>query len=391
MSIEAVLGLTDEIYEAATGGGSWSAVGRRLQALLGAHSGAIMLSDPATGALEVLHHDGVPPDAVDAYRRHYRSVDLWTTRAAQLAMKGRARVLVHGEMLVSDEEFLRSEFWNDFARPLGMRYVVGTVAPLGAAGMMPIGLHRSPGRPNFSVEERRLLDALVPHLGRALQLRHRLGLAASPALGALDALPLGVLVLDSEASVLVANRAAEALAREGSPLRLVRAEGHGHATRTVALAQHRDDRDAFLALVRATALAGGAGGALRLRDAAGSASLAVLVAPLPRRLAAGGGTAVGRVPGQALALLRDLSAPPPVPAAGILRDLFGLTAAEAAVARAVASMSGRGLGTVAAASGIAEATLKTHLAQVFAKTGSSSQADLVRLLAGLAMLPPAPP
>jgi DNA-binding CsgD family transcriptional regulator len=67
--------------------------------------------------------------------------------------------------------------------------------------------------------------------------------------------------------------------------------------------------------------------------------------------------------------------------------MFGLTAAEAAVARAVASMSGRGLGTAAAACGIAETTLKTHLAQVFAKTGAAGQADLVRLLAGLAVLP----
>jgi len=388
MSIEAVLGLTEEIYEAATGGGSWRAVGGSLQALLGAQSGAIMLSDPATGGLEILHHDGVPLDAVDAYRRHYRWVDPWTTRAAALAVKGRARVLVHGELLVSDDEFLRSEFWNDFARPLRMRYVVGTVAPLGPAGMMPIGLHRPPGRPNFTADERRMLEAIVPHLARALQLRHRLGLAASPALGALDALPMGVLVLDGEGTVLVANRAAEALARERSPLRLVRAEGRGHATRTVALALHREERDALLRLVRATALGGGAGGALRLRDAAGSASLAVLVAPLPRRLVAGDPCSVGRVPGQALALLRDLSAPPPLPPAAILRELLGLTAAEAMVARAVAAMSGRGLGAVAASCGIAEATLKTHLAHVFAKTGAAGQADLVRLLAGLAMLPP---
>ncbi|WP_198370444.1 hypothetical protein [Roseomonas rosulenta] len=390
MSHEMVLSLTEEIYDAASGGGDWRSVGIRLQALLGAHSGAIMVGDPAAGAMEILHHEGVPLEAVEAYRRHYRKVDLWTTRAAQLALRGRARVLVSGEMLVPDEEFLRSEFWNDFARPLGMRWVVGTVAPLGAAGMMPVGLHRPPGRPGFGAEERRLLGAVLPHLSRALQLRHRLGLAVSPALGALDALPLGVLVLDAECRVLVANRVAEMLGRAGRSLRLVRTAEPGTAGRTVALALRREERDAMLGLVRRTALAGAAGGALRLRDADGQPNLAVLVAPLPRRLRVDLIASTGRVPGQALVLLRDLSAPPPIPAASVLRELFGLTASEAAVARAVATMSGRGLGAAAAACGIAEATLKTHLSRIFAKTGAAGQADLVRLLAGLTMLPPEP-
>nr|WP_302474291.1 LuxR C-terminal-related transcriptional regulator [Roseococcus sp. MDT2-1-1] len=69
----------------------------------------------------------------------------------------------------------------------------------------------------------------------------------------------------------------------------------------------------------------------------------------------------------------------------MLSDLFGLTAAEAAVAHAVAAMPGRGLNGIAARLNIAETTLKTHLARVFLKTGAAGQADLVRMLAGLAV------
>ncbi len=82
-------------------------------------------------------------------------------------------------MLVPDAEFLRSEFYCDFDRRHGLRYVVGTVVQLGEAGTMPVGLHRPDGMECFGPAGRRLLDAVLPHLRRALQLRHRLDGAAA--------------------------------------------------------------------------------------------------------------------------------------------------------------------------------------------------------------------
>ena len=43
-----------------------------------------------------------------------------------------------------------------------------------------------------------------------------------------------------------------------------------------------------------------------------------------------------------------------------------------------------GVPEVAEALGIAEATVKTHLHRLFAKTGTRRQADLVKLVAGFA-------
>ena len=55
----------------------------------------------------------------------------YTTRAAAAVMGGAhargARVWTSGT-LVPDAEFLRSEFYGDFGRALGLRYVVGTVS-----------------------------------------------------------------------------------------------------------------------------------------------------------------------------------------------------------------------------------------------------------------------
>ncbi|MBZ9905308.1 LuxR C-terminal-related transcriptional regulator [Mesorhizobium sp. BR115XR7A] len=62
-----------------------------------------------------------------------------------------------------------------------------------------------------------------------------------------------------------------------------------------------------------------------------------------------------------------------------LRDLYGLTPAEAAVATAITR--GEGLQAVADELGISLTRARTHLQHVFEKTETRRQAELVRLIA----------
>lgn len=392
MSQARLLTLTERIYDAASGGLPWTAVGDGLKALVGAHSAALIAGDVLQGQAEVLCHPEIPEDAAVAYRQHYRYVDLWMTRAARAVATGaldRPRVLVSGEMLVPDNEFLRSEFYCDFGQRLGLRYIVGTVVPLGQAGLMPIGLHRPADKPPFGASERRLLEAVLPHLRRGMQLRHRLAgaeLAAgvSPGAAALDALAMGVLVVDAELRVWLANAAAEGLANgPAAALRLRRATGAALAAGpgTVATPVFRGDGDALAALVRRTAAEGHSGGAIRLRDADGEGALAVLVMPLPRRLAGTAEDGFGRVTGRALLLLRPVDGRSQPPRVELLHDLFGLTRAEAEVARAL--LGGNTKRAVAAMRGVGETTIRAQVRAVLEKTGSTNLRDLERLLAGL--------
>ena len=71
---------------------------------------------------------------------------------------------------------------------------------------------------------------------------------------------------------------------------------------------------------------------------------------------------------------------PPIPAAA-LGALYDLTPAEARVL--VDISAGHTPAALASALGVAEATVRTHLARVFSKTGTSRQADLVRLVGSL--------
>lgn len=390
-----LLALTEEIYDAAAGGTPWIAVERGLRGLLGAGTTTLLLGDHAAGRTDLLWREGFSDADIRLYQGHYRHVDLWTTRtAAAVATTLRQggsppiEVIIGGERRVPDAEYLRSEFYNDFGRARGLRHVIGTVVPLGEAGLMPVALHRPDGAPPFAETERRILGQAVPHLRRAMQLRHRLRDAAGTAgLAALDALATGVLAVDGEMRVVMANLRAEVLAGQpGAGIRLQRARllaGGGEAgIRTVVAARHRAEDARLAALVRAVAAGQGEGGAVRLTAEDGTASLAVLVGPLPRRLATPGAEGGGRVPGQALLMLRDLSPRLPVPPRpALLRDLFGLSRAEAEVACALAG--GATKEAVAGQRGLKPTTVRTQVRSILAKTGAANLRDLERVLAGL--------
>jgi DNA-binding CsgD family transcriptional regulator len=74
-------------------------------------------------------------------------------------------------------------------------------------------------------------------------------------------------------------------------------------------------------------------------------------------------------------------APPPV----AIAQAFQLTPAELRVLFSVVEIGGRQ--EAADVLGISEATVKTHLHHVFAKTGTSRRSDLVKLIAGYCQAP----
>jgi DNA-binding CsgD family transcriptional regulator/PAS domain-containing protein len=382
-----LLALTDLIYDAASGGTSWTTVGKGLERLVNARSASLMAGDFSAGTVEILYHAEIPPEAVAAYQRHYRSVDLWTHRAARAVSNTRPdqipRVWTSGH-LVPDTEFLRSEFYNDFGRHFGLRYVVGTVVQLGAAGTMPIGIHRPDGAAPFEAQDAHHVRSVLPHLRRALQLRHQLRpsqMTASVSQAALDALTTGAVIVDAEGQVLLANLAAESIATSQAGIRFVQAGGSAHGRRCMITACQFAENARLLGLIREVALGGASGGALRAWNHAQTRAVAVFVSPLPCRLAGSGSGSTGRVPRRALVLLKDLAAAKIAPPAAMLRDLFGLTASEAEVARAL--YGGVTKETVAAARGLQPSTIKTQVDAILAKTGAVNLRDLERLLGSL--------
>ena len=189
--------------------------------------------------------------------------------------------------------------------------------------------------------------------------------AALDAFDALDGLAQAVLIVDRDAQVTFANRAAAALLAQPPGLR---ESAHGLQAYSSATTQR-------LHALIANAAGGGpamrSGSAMLIERTTCGMPLQVLVSPL------------GAKRGTAMLMVID----PQAAQRGIeqrLIALYALTPAEARVACEIGN--GENPRDIAAALRILPSTVRTHLHHVFAKTATRSQGDLMRLVAQLAQL-----
>ncbi|WP_127753279.1 LuxR C-terminal-related transcriptional regulator [Devosia sp. 1566] len=89
--------------------------------------------------------------------------------------------------------------------------------------------------------------------------------------------------------------------------------------------------------------------------------------------------------GAAMVAVTGYSVTGNVPSNAVLRGLFDLSAAEAGVATDLSS--GLPLNEVASQRRVSLSTVRTHLAQIFRKTGTNQQGQLIALLKGVSGYP----
>ncbi|HTQ07330.1 MAG TPA: helix-turn-helix transcriptional regulator [Polyangiaceae bacterium] len=174
---------------------------------------------------------------------------------------------------------------------------------------------------------------------------------------ALDLLPVGALLVDpDEARILMRNRrAAHRLAA-------------GHGVRECQGRLRCDFVEDSAALLRALAGLKGTGRrppvALSVRQAGGGRSLELMLTSTPG--------------GDSVAVLVSSREESTGFNAALAKKLYGLSEREVDVAREVAA--GRTLADIAATLEVEKETVRSHLKQIFSKTQTARQADLVRLL-----------
>lgn len=239
-----------------------------------------------------------------------------------------------------------------------------------------MSINRSLARGPFTSAELRASHELLPHLRRAMQLRSLLDGHHEQrrlALGALDRLASGVLVVDGAARVLFANVVAE---------EIVGARDVLLATDGTIRPRQRELGDAFQRLL-GSAIAGRPGGALLLARSSRRLPVSALVTPLAGTLAVSLSDRGRR--GAAAIFLSDPERQE-ISAGQHLRALYRLSPMEARVAW-LTTRSGS-IGSAAKALGIAPETVRTHLKHIYAKTGVNRQSALAHLLATAAVVRP---
>ena len=376
------------IYDAASGGRDWLDVGARLRAMFDAGMARLVLPSSRSMPHDVLNPDGA---AETAYAAYYHRIDPFRARAQRDFVASRTRHLLRAQLgpeLVPDLELLRSEYYADFARPHGLRHVMGGM--IGTRSPTPIGLFRPEDATPFARKDCRKLELLLPHFQRALELNEHLSAqveAVRVTVGVLDALPVSVVLVDAGLEVRFANAASvRALARPGSGIAML-ASGPRVGSGTHLTALHRDDAIALRRLV-ASAARGESGGSLRIRtrDEAGEQPRiqAALVSPAPIGALEDAGPGLHDSGGLIMVVIEDL-ARRVTPSAAMLRGVFGFTRAEAEVAIALAG--GSGAEEVASSREVSLETVRSQIRAILQKSEAANLRDLERLMATLAMAP----
>lgn len=358
--------LIAHLYDAAMDPALWPGTASRIAQALGSTSAVIKLhGDGGEVSLLECTRNLVVSERDQAWADDWHRRDLWVERSVAYGMSR----IITDECLVTREEQARSGFYQEWLRHLGIHHMLGAVFPTSAGVVGVLGIHRPRDAGTYSDHERRQAAIVLPHLQRALRLGQRfaaLSQQQSVALQALDRIDTGVLVVDGDCRILQSSTMADTLLRENLELAAV---GGRLSLQQPTL------RDKLTALVDAALKTArgrpGTPGSALLIPRRQRLPLTLEVAPLGPA-----GPAFGEARPAALIFIRDPEAPLAVTR---LRELFGLTRTEAAIAGAL----GRGLSPedIATEMGIGLGTVRTHLKRILAKTGTHRQAQAVALLA----------
>lgn len=264
-------------------------------------------------------------------------------------------------------------FFKEWALPLGRRDTLACLLMKSPKRFGLFNIHTSIERDLIGPRDLALGAMIAPHVRRAVHIGDVLGMAnarAETLQSTLDTLKAAVVVTDARARVVLCNRAGEAMLKAGAPLstqdgQLRAAAEPATQALLTAISQTVDPLERIA----------GTGIGVPLRADDGSPAIAYVL-PLargtPRRDGGPHGTAAVFVAPVDYAL----------PEADALIAIYGLTPTEARVTLQIAA--GKRRAEAAAALGISDNTVKTHLDRVYSKTGTSDQSALAGLVASLA-------
>jgi len=353
----AVEDLIGGIYDAAADPELWSnAIGQIVEAT-GCRTGVFYEHDLATHQSQPLGFHQFNTEFMQEYVAHYGALDPWNARV----MNWPVGVAAPTYVLMSEDDFRRTEFYQDYLRRTGAFYGLGGLVERADGRIAVFGVQRGYEDGRFPEESVSLVGALMPHLKRAYRLQSAIGRAQRERETfeeTLRVIPQSVLIVDRDARLVFANRAAERLLAAGDGIKL---------TSGRLMAAHREDQTAFAALFNPVGALEGTSTVAALRRPLNRRPL--LVQALPLRVN-GRWDPAGRI-----VLLIDVD-PPRRPSPDRLAALFGLTAMEARLWADLAT--GATLSDIAVRRQVSVNTLRVQLARLFNKVGVHRQTDLVR-------------
>jgi len=364
---EQVLAVIESLYEAALDETLWPAALKQMGEFTGSQAATFWVLDSSERPrLPTFMAINLDPAFIKDYLDSVAHLD----PTVQYLVRHPDQPIVHDGLVITEREKERHAYYDWHARYSDLRFrIVGQVCPAPAvhAG---VALHRTRNIGRYEPADIEVFTELYRHMARALTIGFKLG-----SLGTmqqvtgelLDRNSAAVVLLDARHKVVYTNRCAQLVFSESDGLRLT-ADG------LVALDRH--DNEKLQRLIGEAALAvrtsGTPGGVLRICRPSGKRSYVALVAPMSSNY-----PALTTLRPAVCVVITDPDAQI-VLSAGRIQAAFALTEAEARMAALLAA--GEDLRGTAARLGITYGTARVRLAEIFQKTETRRQSELMKVL-----------
>jgi DNA-binding CsgD family transcriptional regulator len=374
MNPDVVFSLIDRIYEAAADPDRWQQFLVELSEAFGGAAGLLALQLP--DSLRPVHYYLVHlrEELHPILEKHYARGTPWGQLHDTPCFRDRfVRSSEELSRVFSDGGQGGSDFYREWMEPEGLAPEGPVAHHFGEEGGVPVAavaLYRRVGGRRFSNDDLRLGDLLVPHLARAFRLYRRFGGAQHERLAmaeVMNRLAVGVMLVDRERRPILRNRTADRLL----------ALNDGLSISDYGLRAATPSDDAVLQRLIADAIAewrqsGRRERAMVISRPSGKRAFPVLVAPLLK-------SEPGDAAEDAVASIlfgnpdhRQTINPE------VIRTFYDLTPAEAELVALL--VDGASLEEAARRRGVSINTVRSQLKAVFAKTDTSRQGELIRLV-----------
>ena len=368
--IEEVSSLIGDIYDTAMDPSLWTGTLGRISDFVGGYAAGLYAKDASTKTGGVYYDDGrIEQRYVRLYFDKYVKLDPSTT-AHLIAQIGEPMAT---EDVIAYDEFMETRFYKEWAKPQHLVDCVNVALERSQSNVALFGVfrHESQGLADASMRQR--VRLIVPHVRRAAvvaRLIERKTTEAENLTAALDGISAGMFLVDAEGRLVHANAAGHALLQKGD---MLQASGG----RLLALDPETDSifRDMFAAAACGDEALGVTGISVPIASPGKDRHVAHVL-PLTSGLRRETGSTYKAV---AMLFVHKASVDAPSPPE-VIAKTYHLTPTELRVLLGIVEVGG--VPEVAETLGIAETTVKTHLGRLYAKTGASRQADLVKLFAG---------
>jgi len=360
----------DRLYDAALDPQLWRTTIAQFADMVGGDAGWLSQLDITTGdgCREDDPMSRIDPRWADRYAEHFaqRNPLLKTDDPREFARQWELRVLTDEDWMAKSD-LMKTEFYNDFWRPQDIDSAMMVRLDMSGMEVASLNVSRPRKRGQFDKSGLEIARKLHPHLVRVFKLGRKLAQVnrlTGEIAAVLDLSPHGLFLLNDRGHVRHVNRVGEAMLGSGLCMVAGRlgATSLSHGRKLTALIAGAGSREADLRR----------GGTMAVPIPDGALPLSVTVSPL--RAERFSPFQDGR---SVLVCATDLNAGTSLPSQK-LRDLFGLTGAEARVA--VALFEGLSPRETAERHAISPNTVHIHMARIFEKTGTNRQAELARLM-----------